>query len=155
VIEQQRDVADEQRGIAGLEHTPRLGCHHLDLRRDAEVPRAENPEQRHRRAGAGVEGDRADAVDRLMAEDRHRGDRAVGADGHPGDRDVRLASQVLDGRHQAEVHLAAVEKLRAARGDVEADVEPVGAAMQPVHERPRVEVLDRAEAQPARHPIRP
>jgi hypothetical protein len=47
-----------------------------------------------------------------------------------------------------------MEEFGAARGDVEADVEPVGVAMQPVHERARVEVLHGAEAHSAHQPIR-
>ncbi len=59
----------------------------------------------------------------------------------------------MDG-HEAEVHVAAMQQLGAARGDVEPHVEPLGVAVEPVHERTRVQILDRAEADPAHPPIR-
>ena len=48
-----------------------------------------------------------------------------------------------------------MKEFGAARRDVEADVESIGVAVEAVHERAGVEVLDRAEAEPPHQPIRP
>ncbi len=73
----------------------------------------------------------------------------------PGTATYDIAPEVLDGRHQADIHLAGMQEFGAARRDVEADVESIGVAVEAVDERARVEILDRAEAEPAHQPSRP
>ena len=115
-------------------------------RADAEVPRAEQPDEAGRRARADVERNRPDALDRLAREQRHRIDGGERRDRHVGhDRVVVGVARVLDDRHQPEIDLAGLDEIGAARRHVEAqrDVRPRGEALD---QRPRVEIADRAEA---------
>ena len=72
----------------------------------------------------------------------------------PGTHDVVVAAQVLDRRDEPEVDLARVQQAAQRAGTSKRTSKRSACRLEPVDERPRVEVLDRAEAEPAHAPTR-
>ena len=94
---------------------------------------------------ARVERDGSNVLCRNLAENRDRRDRTVRRDRHAR-HDAVVVPGIFDRRDQPEIDLVGVEQLRALRGHVEPQTEPSRlAAVEPVHQRTRVEIADGSE----------
>ena len=109
------------------------------------VLRAQHARQRHRRARAQVERERlAPASIGLRVNTATVATSPSEAIDTSGTMRV-VAAQVLDRRDQPEVDLALVQQRRALRRHVEAHVELIGMGIEPVDQRLRIEIRNRAK----------
>ena len=149
-VRKQRLVADDQRGVVVRQHRFEIGAVRLEHRLDMELPRAQDPRERHGRPGARVERDRSDLRHRpggVKRDGRHRPARRDGDIGNDG----IAPAEILDRRNEADVDLAVVQQCGALRRHVEAEAEP-GCAIQTEHVRTGIQVPDRPESDTRHRP---
>ena len=141
-------VADHERAGG-----PRRGVQHLVVRHLAEARRqaaflAQQAQQHRRAAGRAVEGDRLALRQRDVTDQQHGAHRAEARDRDPGD-DAQLArsGRVAGARDQAQVDLAALQQLGAARRQLERQLEAIvaQAVLEAVGDRPGVQERDGGE----------
>ena len=148
VIEEQREVADDQRGIARREHRVRIGRHRHELGCDVEALGAEDPQQRDRRPRAGVGGDRPDlarAASWCRAPPTRPARREAIA--RPGTMPIGAGPRrySIDGIMPRSIGVVVQQLARSATATSKRSANRSAAALEPVDQRPRVQIVDRAE----------
>src|SRR4051794_10324154 len=115
-LQEERDVADDQRRVGAFQHRLEIRRHRHRLRRRTEYPRQQHARQRDGRPRAGIHRDAAD-IARLDARvNRHRGHRTAGRHRRTGNEDVWLwAAQILDRGNETDVDRVRVEQPGAFR----------------------------------------
>ncbi len=141
-------VADEQRGVAARAASrSRSGAIGTNSGSMPNALAAEHAQQRVRRPRAGVERDRCGCRSiGLVREQRHRRDRPVGDDRRCPARcgTARPRRYSIDGIIPRSIE-PSCSSAAHFDGDVEAQREQLGPQLEPVDERPRVQVVDGAE----------
>jgi hypothetical protein len=146
MIEEERRIADQQRRVVALDARGRVGRHRLEHRVDPPRFPAEDAREPGGRPRARVQADPAHLGQRHARKERDGCDVAVRDDSKVGHDLVRLlAAQVFDRRDHAEIDPALVQQPRALRGDVVAKLKTLRLILQPVDQRPRIQVANRTQ----------
>src|SRR6185295_12855515 len=138
-------IADHEGRVGGGEHVLHGRPHRHVLGIVAEALAQQDLRQGHARARGGVEGHAPDGGHRPPVEQVHGAHRPPARDADPGNDRV-VPRRVLDRRDHAEIHLPRVESLGDAGGHVAHERE-ARIAVQPVHQRHRVQVRDDPQAE--------
>ena len=146
VIEEQRGVADDQGGVAPLQHNVQIGTEPHELRFDLPGLGAQNPEKHGGSPGIAVDRDRPERRHRPGGEQRDRGHLSLRRHREIGHHAVLGVLQVLDGGNQREIRRALVKVGGASSWQIELQIEEAGLALEAFDERPRVQVLHGADA---------
>src|SRR5687767_1983781 len=145
-IDVERRIADYECGIRAVQHRVEVRLRRRKRWRNPPVLRTQHAGQGHRRLRTQVERNRFYLCDRFSSEYGNGCDFSIRGNRHVRD-DAVVGVEIFDCRDEPEIDLAAMQQRRAFRRHVEPHVESIGLDLEPVDQRLRIQIRDRAKAQ--------
>ena len=135
-----------QRRIASLQHRAGVGRHRHAARDRCRTVRRTRCGAGHSTCGSSCRRQSCGWTEAASSEKRDRRHRTIRRDGKPRNEQVRLVTaQVFDRGNHPEVDRVLVEQRRTLRGGVEPQRKQRVPELQPIHERPCVEIPNSTE----------